>query len=211
MENFLLWNFSFDPKSYDLTFFSTWVHIQRIKSGTTEMVTEMIEDITNEKIKIKDWSLHHLVTNYITDNPESDDWRNVWMDTGEIKVRLDKSLTLNLKDTDLIRTYARDKSWDGNLLPIMPIECRIITDFRTAEEVHPAVDALGKKFKAVIESFQVIQRPGLPKRVEISIGKQTIPFFEEGARLAWRVIGLCHELGGVTSWHEKTDMDWIEN
>lgn len=135
MENFILWSVSFDKKERELSFFATWVQVQRINKGTRKMVAEMIDDLGITGVSFEKWSVHHFLTNYLADNPDSDDWREVWTDTCEVKVQLAKLVKLKIKDTDLIRTYAKDNSWKGDFSPHLPGECVLVADFYSKKAV----------------------------------------------------------------------------
>ncbi|MDQ2807424.1 MAG: hypothetical protein M3Z04_11020 [Chloroflexota bacterium] len=85
MENFTLWGFSYERASSTLNFFATMVNLQRIHHGTRELMNRMLEDAGFTELVFTDgWTIHPFLTDYLTDDPESPDWEDIWLDTWEI-------------------------------------------------------------------------------------------------------------------------------
>ncbi|HAX77055.1 MAG TPA: hypothetical protein DCY88_14760 [Cyanobacteria bacterium UBA11372] len=146
MENFILWSVSFDEQVRELSFFATPVQIKRINKGTQEMVREMINDLGISPSPFEKWTVDHFFTNYLMDYPPSENWEDIWADTCEIKLQLAVPIKLESKDTELIRTFARDKSWNGES-SYLPSKCVVVADFYSPESLAKAkkiLDRVGK-------------------------------------------------------------------
>jgi hypothetical protein len=109
MENFIL--HTVEAEQSTVRFLAAWVALQRIAHGTDEMIDEMLTELEVKDRKVKKWTISHVLTNYLSDEPDSDDWKLVWLDTAEVVVELDRPVRLKVKETDLVRSYARDKKW----------------------------------------------------------------------------------------------------
>lgn len=132
MENFILWSVSLEEEKQMVSFFATSVQVQRINQGTEEMIAEMLEDLAASEVSFEQWSIDRFVTDYLVDRPYSDNWRDIWADTCEIKLQLSEPINLNVKDTDISRTFASDKSWNGEPLQL-PVKCVVVADFYSLE------------------------------------------------------------------------------
>jgi hypothetical protein len=168
MENFILSSVSFNEEVRELSFFATPVHIKRINKGTQEMITEMIEDLGISEVSFERWNVDHFVTNYLMDHPPSEDWKDIWTDTCEIKLQLAVPIKLEIKDTELIRTFARDKSWKGES-SYLPSQCVVVADFYSPEFLAKAkkiLDRVGKlrENASLIDELHS-QVPDIPKEL----------------------------------------------
>src|ERR1700692_4900699 len=143
MENYILWSVSATGDPSELSFFATSVHVQRINRGTKEMIVEMLADLGIANFAFEKWSIHPFFTNYMADEQESEDWEDIWAETWEITVPLALPVTVDIGRTDLIRTYARDKSWRGDFEPTLPGECVVVSDFYSEESIVRALEILG--------------------------------------------------------------------
>ncbi len=141
MENFILWSVSSDEKNSELSSFATAVQIQRINQGTQEAIAKMLNDLGSPEVSFEYWSIDRFVTDYLIDYPLSDDWKDIWTDTCEITVQLSEPINLKLKDTELIRTFARDTTWEGEPLQF-PIKCVVVADFSNPESTVKAKELL---------------------------------------------------------------------
>jgi hypothetical protein len=231
MENFILWSVSFDPKSYELSFFATKVHVQRINQGTQKMIAEMLEDLGCPQVSFETWHVRHFLTNYMTDYPDSDNWQDIWEDTWEVTVKTATPIDVKIEAGELIRTWARDESWQGNSDPILPSECVAVSDFHDsgaatkAEEIintleerwedsprlevpEAAAKLLAQireayaKLEAVSSPITVRRRVEQPRQLILSLGVFDEAFYASGAKLAQYVLDLCGLLGGTTTWDE---------
>ena len=244
MENFILWNVSSDEKINQLSLFATSVQIPRINKGTQKMLVEMLNDLGSPEVNIEGWTIDNFLTDYLMDYPPSDDWEDIWADTYEIKLQLSKPTKLEVKDIDLIRTFARDHTWEGELLHF-PIKCVVVADFydidsltkakkildrvgvlrenaSLIDELHSQVPHVPKwMFTKIHESFLMLdkyhkknstplsvhQRVGNPLQLILNIGFFGEEFFIDDTPIACWVSDLVHQLGGTTTWDEKTDPD----
>jgi len=143
MENFILWNVSFDQATMELSFFASAVNLQLINQGTQEMVARMLADLGVSGVTFDKWKLHHFLTDYLADDPESDDWEDTWFDTWEIAVTTTAPVQLKIGETELFRTPIYDESWQGGSRP-MPADCVVVVDFPTDESMAKAQTVLEK-------------------------------------------------------------------
>ncbi len=165
METFILWSVSSDEKINQLSFFATSVQIQRINKGTPEMWQEMLNDLGRPEVEVEEWSIDNFLTDYLIDYPISDDWEDIWADTYEMNLHLAKPIKLEVEDTALIRTFARDNTWEGEPLHF-PIKCVLVADFydidslTKAKKILDRVGALRENASLIDElHFQVPQVP----------------------------------------------------
>lgn len=244
MDNFILWSVSLEEEKQMVSFFATSVQVQRINQGTEEMIAEMLEDLGASEVSFEQWSIDRFVTDYLVDRPYSDNWRDIWADTCEIKIQLSEPINLNVKDTDLIRTFASDESWNGSPFQL-PVKCVVVADFYSPESI-----GIAKQILTLIEQFgenvslfdelraqvpyvserivtqflkeyreqrrlrgktacglSIRQRTGLPQQLVISVGVFDEPFYAKQNNLAEWLSDLIHELGGTTTWDEKTEIE----
>ncbi len=232
MENFILWGAAFDPGKKQLSFFSSPVHIQQINQGTKAMVKEMLKDLGLSDPLFDDWKVRHFITNYFTDDFESEEWQDIWSSMWEIKLKIRNYTDPNIETNTLIRSWAIDKTWKGKT-PIFPCECIIIVDFKDKKSLlraKPLLEHLSAQLSNndkkehdydipvnVKKSFDEIHKlyhypnnlsvtrgSGQINQLIVSLGMFDKTFFAEGAELAQLVINFCHNLGGTTTWNEKT-------
>lgn len=143
MENFLLWNASYNPAVGELSFFATRVHVQCISQGSRAMVAEMLNDLLGQEAHFESWHVNHFLTNYMTDYPESDDWKDIWEDTWKLRVKMAAAVNFEGEETEIVRTWARDESWDGDLSrPLWPAECVLVADFYSKPAISKAEKAI---------------------------------------------------------------------
>jgi hypothetical protein len=148
MENYILWTVSREKTIQALSFFATPTHVQRINSGTATMIAEMLSDLGASNATINSWHIDHFFSDYLSDDRESADWEDVWSETWEITV--ETPTVLEVPRSKLIRSYARDETWDGDFSPTLPGECVVVADFyeelamRKARQVLELVAAFHK-------------------------------------------------------------------
>lgn len=168
MENFILSSVSFDEQVRELSFFATPIQLQRINKGTQEMVTEMIEDLGISGVSFEQWNVDHFVTNYLMDHPPSDNWKDIWIDTFEIKLQLAVPIKLEIEDTQLIRTSARDETWNIKL-SYLPCQCVVVADFYSPKylaEAKKILDRVGElRDNASLIDELHSQVPDIPKEL----------------------------------------------
>ncbi len=191
METYLLWSPALDEKATTLSFFATAVNIQRIAKGTPEMIEAMLKDLGVHD-GVQTFSTSRFITNYLTDDPDSDDWQDSWAETWEIVVQFAAPVSLDKDQYYPRRTFEIDRSWDGDT-SMFPVECVVIADFARAEDLN----------KAQKEFESTRTRTGNAQQLLISLGQVGEEFFENGATAAAQVSERCQALGGTTS-HEET-------
>ena len=200
MKNFLLWDFSFAESTRTLSFFATMVNLQRIHQGTRTMISQMLADAHLSEIAFADaWQIQHFFTDYLADDPESSDWEDIWLDTWEIRLHTMDDLTLGLASTNLVHTRAYDETWQGDPSSGLPGECVVIADFYNLAAVEQAQQVL-----ITDDTYQVRRRAGLPQQLLLSLGTVDEEFFTSGASAAQLLMKRVHELGGTTTWEERT-------
>jgi len=77
MSTFILWNASLAQKANELSFFATatqWLYINR---GTRDTIAEMLGDLGVKHFAFDKWTVDHFLTDYLLDEPLSDDWRDI--------------------------------------------------------------------------------------------------------------------------------------
>jgi hypothetical protein len=247
MENFLTWSVSLEKEKQMISFFATSLQFKRINQGSEEMIAKMLSDLGASEVFFEQWSIARFVTDYLVDRPYSDNWRDIWTETCEIKIQLSKPINLSVKDTDLIRTLAWDETWKGEPLEL-PVKCVVVADFYSPESIAiakqiltsieqfgenvPLIDELRAQVPYVSErivtqflkeyreqkrlqgktacKLSTRQRAGLPQQLVISLGVFDEPFYAKEGNLGEWLSDLIHELGGTTTWDEKTDIE-VEN
>lgn len=136
MENFFIWSVSYNESGPQLSFFVCPVHVQRINQGTREMIKEMLNDIGVSPISFNTWTVHHFLTDYLTDYPQRNDWEADCQDAWKIGVELRGPVEHEAEESDLVSTWAFDDSWEGEFMPyLLPSEFIIIADFYSMEAV----------------------------------------------------------------------------
>lgn len=141
MGRFILWSASFNHTSKELSFFATALQSHELYRGTHEMVAEMLNDLDLPDTPFASWRLRRFMTNYMTDYPESDDWHDIWLPTWEISITLLNPIDLIWDETDVVRTWASDATWNPGV-PRFPVECIVVANFETDEDVTVAASVL---------------------------------------------------------------------
>jgi hypothetical protein len=208
MENFIL--HTLEAKQKTIRFFAAWVALQRIARGTDEMIEEMLTELEVKDRRVEKWTISHCLTNYLSDEPDSDNWKLAWLDTADVVVELDRPVRLKVKETDLLRSYARDKKWNGRGEPHFPIECAVIADFYRDNLIQRARKELDVEAKKVGVPITFRRFSRYPRKLMFMMGPFPKKYFVDGAPFARRVIDLCHGLGGTTTWNERTDREHLE-
>jgi hypothetical protein len=201
MENFILWNLSHNKTNQELSFFATSIQIQKINQGTEEMLNQMLEDLALSNISYQKWTVKHFVTNYLMDFPPSDNWQDIWLDTWEIKLVIENEIESQFKPTQLIRTYARDKTWTGESLPF-PVECMIIANFFEKNNLLKANQVLESINNNLPHNILIVEDQD---NLIISWGFYDEDFWATGAILAQEISKIINQLGGTTTWEETTN------
>lgn len=140
MPAFILWNALFESKTKELSFFSTAIQLLYINQGTRDTIAKMLEDLGVGQYSFDRWTVDHFVTDYLLDEPLSDDWRDIWAHTWEIKVHLTEAIKLDLEVTNLVRTSARDDTdfvdeLSNDLSAYFPAKYVLIADFYDSESL----------------------------------------------------------------------------
>ena len=232
MENFILWDTVLDQVKKELSFFATPVHVQQISKGTEEMMKDFSHDLGIPDASIEGWTVRHFITNYLADDIESDQWDDIWGDTWEIRIRLQSPVDYKIKEDELVRTWAVDDSWKGKVSNF-PSECVLVVDFNNKKDVLRAEGILQELSNRISKGVSKDQKSVFSKSIEktlhniqkgypphsilkvkrrtsqlrqllVSLGTFSEVFFADGAEIAFMVSSLCRDLGGTTTWQEKT-------
>ena len=159
MASFILWNASFSQKTNELSFFATATQWLYINQGTRDMIAEMLEDLGIDRFAFDEWTINHFLTDYLLDRPISDNWKDIWLHTWEIKVYFTEPIELEMEITDLARTIATDNTSFDDSLAYFPSKCVVIADFYDSESLATAKKILHmvrllRENEAYIEVFR---------------------------------------------------------
>lgn len=200
MENFILYNLGSAGKH--VRFEAMPIHVQQINHGTDAMVGEMLGDLGIASA-VQSWKLRHYFSDYLSDDPQSDDWQVVWAWTSELTVTLKAPAKIATDDTELTRTNARDKTWKGKSPATFPALAVVVADLYGS----PAV----KKTKAALETWaaekgqpvEVKAIEGYANKLMIELGSFDEKFFAEGAAVAAEAREIVEANGGTTNWNDR--------
>jgi len=154
METYLLWSPSLDEKGQQLSFLATAVNIQRIAKGTSEMIGAMLAELGVRDVPVQTWTINRFITNYLTDDPDSDDWQDSWAETWEIIVQFNSPVPVNKDQYYPRRSFEVDRSWDGNT-SIFPVECVVIANFDSQDTFNRAQQVF-EKMKTLTDNASVV-------------------------------------------------------
>lgn len=175
MENFLLWGFSPRKASRDISFFASWVHVQRIHKGTRDMIAEMLKDAGVEDARVKSWEIGRFYTTYMSDNLDSKRWQDIWMETYELRVALDEPAHMRVQDAELVHTWASDSTWKKEEEKDEKKECVVVADFYDKEALDEADELLSAIAEGEIKSASAAKHTGkkkVPATLLSNIGKE---------------------------------------
>lgn len=223
METFTLWHHSFDVPASEFRFYATAVNVQRIGSGTDEMVEKMLEDTGLGDVRVDGWSLSHFATDYLSDDREGAIWEDVWMDTCEMRVHTQGKVDFRPPPPGLVETFAWDDTWSGGT--IAPDVCSVIADFKSAGSLQTLAEVLeilrAERGTDEAEAKHYLSPPLAERLWTEARGRElevvtcheanqvhiSMPsndeFFETGAGLAVAIRELCEALGGTTQWRAR--------
>jgi hypothetical protein len=195
------------------------------------MVGMMLRDLGVTGVTVGRWQVSYFVTNYLADEPESDDWEDVWSLTWEIRLDAPASFKLETPDDgDLARTSAYDETWDGDE-SYYPCVCVLIVDAPdedtlrkitfvinevrdgsangSGQSLPPGLAGTLAKLREAYAGVEgntgyptTRRRAGHPLQLIVSLGTFDEDFFADGAEIATLVSDLCHALGATTLWDE---------
>jgi len=197
--NFNLWNAWLDKAGTTLTFFATSTGLQRINKGTPEMIREMLHDLGCPNDQVKDWSVRPFATDYISVDLNTDDWRDRWNASYQLKVHMKAPVKFSAPSAPtkyLVDNLSGDDTWEGEK-PV-PDTCLVVADFpgdAERERFEPAARAKSKDL--TVEKSPAHDRQAL---ISMRAGES---FFKQGARLAVTAEALVHEFGGTTQWRGR--------
>ena len=190
----------------------------------------MLADMGLLQVEVEGWTLSRFATDYLTDAEPGDDWRDVWMDTWEIRLRTGRPVRYEPGPTGLVGTVATDDTWSG--AEPAPDTCTVIADFARFRDVEVALSVFARLARAdsgdgFVESVRGhVQRapeaelralwdrqteaPGAAAAAACRTHRQlhvSMPageaFLEAGAPLAGAVEELCGALGGTVRWRDR--------
>lgn len=147
MENFFLLGPKIDSQGSRISFIVSSTTHQGINQATEDMIAQMLSDMDIVSSGFSNWSLEHMITNYLADDTEEVNWRDIWKDTWEFFVTLKTPIVLQTKPDMLWRTFAHDITWkeeqDGSR-PHLPAPAVLIADFYTQQDANYAEMAFNK-------------------------------------------------------------------
>ena len=227
METFTLWHGHTDTRRRELSFYATAVNIQGLNRGTDQMVRQMLDDMGIDAA-VREWAMARFVTDYLSDARDSDDWRDVWLETGDLRVTLDRVVVRRVPPPGFHETTAWDETWTGE--PASSPACLVVADFKGRALAGMAAEVFGRLADAMdADGFASAVREGFPSVTRtrlrelwdgIGTGRLlaarchdplqlhvTVPadatFSEEGVRRAGAVEELCRALGATTFWRDR--------
>lgn len=228
MENFMLWGVATSDGGDALSFFATRMQLPCIARGTREMIDQMLVDLGIPGTAYAAWTLSHFRTNYFTAPDEPLASADTWMDTWEIRLALQSpappSITRINERTDILRTFARDATWDGSEPPSLAPHSFIAHFF------HPALFTRAELALAEAQFPHNYQEPEVDDLVEalrhdpcakqlattrrsagllelcVSLGIGDPAWLQTHGAFIAKVAELIRELGGQPTWNETVDM-----
>jgi len=194
------------------------------------MIATMLADMGLLQVDVERWELSRFATDYLSDDLDSDDWRDVWMDTWEIRLWTGRPVRYQPPPPGFVGTVAWDETWGGRGTP--PADtCTVIADFGRFREVEVALGVFARLAPArdadgyAVDVRRRLRRvPEPPLRAlwerQAADGPVTAlacrshrqlhvsmpagrAFFEGGAKLAGAVEQVCRSLGGTLQWRER--------
>jgi hypothetical protein len=233
LENFILWNLNGGRRSKRICFYATSLGLQQINRGSREMLGDMLRDWGFEAVDIDDWAVRHMATDYLSDERDSEDWRDRWMSTWEIEIQAEDAVALPARKWE-VPTLAHDKTYGGE--EQIPAEALVVADFKSEKPLDQLVEILGGLgepdggVEHRIRRAAAEVKPQLVRRLseelaryraheikagfeyEISQARKhqlfihiaaNREFFEGGASLAVAIEALTEQLGGSTFWRSS--------
>ncbi|MGD9932240.1 MAG: hypothetical protein AB7T37_00840 [Dehalococcoidia bacterium] len=111
-----------------MSFFASRVQVQKIQKGTEDFIRGALDDLGIEDVRVKSWRLEHFLTDYRSEEPDSDDWRAVWLDTWEIAVEM-TGKPAAVHPEAVVGTRSYDDSWSGDFDTELPATLVVFLDF----------------------------------------------------------------------------------
>lgn len=230
METFTLWHHVSDPATRELAFYATAVNVQGIARGTEDMIATMLADMGLLQVKVERWTVSRFATDYVSDDRDSPEWQDVWMDTWAIQVHTGRPVRFaQPAGPGFVGTAAWDETWKGPGGP--PDTCTVIADFGRFRAVEVALGVFARLGRAedgdafvadVHRRLQRVPEAALRalwerqaeegplaasacrehRQLHVSMPARAA-FFEGGARLARAVEDVARALGGTTQWRDR--------
>ena len=202
MENFTLWHTASDDS--EVRFYATAVNEQFIHEGTDSLISAFLSDLGAADAEVSGWTLSPFVTDYLSDDRDSDAWEDVWFFTWDVRVQVSAAVELQTSGTGMAESTAYDETWTGQ--QVEPVACVVIADFDAqareqldgspADHIRAQVEALDPK--------PSVEECGVPGQVHVSIPCDR-SFLEAGAEAAVVIRDLCEESGATTHWRDAAD------
>lgn len=134
---FLLFRPEYDPASRQLSFLAAEGGIAGIAAGTPAMIAQMLADLGYAESQAVRWSVQPMLTSYLADDPDADDWRERWRSSWLISVELAQQPRIPpFLPQRLVRSHAGDAGWRAS--PHEPPAATILADFYTRAELARA-------------------------------------------------------------------------
>jgi hypothetical protein len=200
VENFNLWNAWIDGDRMTITFFATSCGLQRINKGTPEMVKEMLGDIGASKAEVSGWKLEFFATDYVSDDPDSEDWEDRWRASWRVRVQLGRPVDFKPKSMNLMESLASDSTWEGD--EAIPSKAVVVADFADHQTTQSARPLLTGWAFTRVAGVEVIESPGRENQLLITLPASK-SFFEGGAARAIQIEEICRGHGGTTHWRDR--------
>lgn len=158
------------------------------------MLQEMLNDLGVQNAQVSSWKIDAFATDYLSDDLESDDWRDRWQASWEVHVELGRPIEFMPRHTDL--SLASDSTWKGD--EPAPPKVMLVADFPDTADMERARQALESKPAAGIE---VTESPANERQLLITLAGKA--FFEKGAKPAVDAEELCQRHSGTTHWRDR--------
>ena len=217
MENYILWGATAADNA--LALLVTRVNLQRIGKGTREFVHALLEELGIDAMP-KEWRIAaHFITDYLTNDPDSNEWEDSWSETWDFRIPVDVSRLRLPASNDLRRTAWYDETVEDNELSF-PILLVLFAEFQSDEQPDAARRELHELFsdssgsagdaalRAAIDAIPEQQRSGLSANtrgslLQVSLGLVGEDFIESSRPLMDAVRAWIEAHGGVTTWDER--------
>jgi hypothetical protein len=191
------------------------------------MVVKMLEDLAVDA-KVIDWTLRRVATSYLSDDRASSDWRDIWLVTGLVDIRVANPVRPVESAGVFGHTTAWDETWTRRTPP--PDQCLIVADFAKAEQAREVVElfdmassspgpaqlaeAIGQALPGIGDTdlrwlaAALEQDPPVAERcddpLQVHVRLHADPrHFEEAAARATRAETFLHTAGATTNWRDR--------
>ncbi|HEX6096507.1 MAG TPA: hypothetical protein VF432_09305 [Thermoanaerobaculia bacterium] len=219
MENYIIWGAAvLDDR---LALLVTRVNLQRIARGTPAFVRALLEEL-GIQAEAAEWSIDaYFITNYLTDDPESEEWEDSWSETWDFRIPVDLAGVELPAPDDLRRTAWYDETAGDEELTF-PVPLVMFAEFVAPGKLEAAASELEQLFagagrggpadsaalRAAIDALPEEQRAGLRANVrgpllQMSLGTVQEDFPEQSKQLRTALKAWIEARDGRTTWDER--------